>query len=127
MYRVSPMTYLIGAMVSDGVAKEEVQCSEIEFLQFVAPANLTCEEYVGQFIQAVGGSLQNPNSDQTCLYCPAASTDTYLSTLSIHYSERWRNFGVIWAFVVFNIFAALIAYWVVRVPKKNLRLALFSK
>ncbi|KAM0471305.1 hypothetical protein ACHAP7_009078 [Fusarium lateritium] len=119
MYRISPMTYLISAMISDGVAKSEVECSDIEFLQFQTPSNLTCEGYVGQFVDMVGGSLSNPESNGTCFYCPIASTDTYLATLSIHYSERWRNFGLIWAFIIFDIVAALGAYWIIRVPKKN--------
>jgi ABC-type multidrug transport system permease subunit len=127
MYRVSPLTYLIGGMVSDGVAKQQVECSEIEFLQFQAPANMTCEDYIGKFVEAVGGTLSNPESDQTCLYCPIASTDSYLATLSIRYSERWRNFGLIWAFIVFNIAAALVAYWLIRVPKKNSRVLFWKK
>ncbi|KAF5236734.1 hypothetical protein FANTH_11141 [Fusarium anthophilum] len=127
MYRVSPLTYLIGAMISNGVGKQEVTCSEIEFLQFQTPANLTCGEYVGQFVQAVGGALWNPGTNQTCLYCPIASTDTYLGTLSIRYSERWRNFGLIWAFIVFDVIAALVAYWLLRVPKKGKKLLFWKK
>ncbi|KAF5642396.1 ABC transporter CDR4 [Fusarium tjaetaba] len=127
MYRVSPLTYLIGAMISNGVGKQEVTCSDIEFLQFQTPANLTCGEYVGQFVQAVGGALTNPGSNQTCLYCPIASTDTYLGTLSIRYSERWRNFGVMWAFIVFDVAAALMAYWSIRVPKKGKGLLFWRK
>ncbi|RBR21077.1 hypothetical protein FVER53590_10580 [Fusarium verticillioides] len=127
MYRVSPLTYLIGAMISNGVGKQEVTCSEIEFLQFQTPANLTCGEYVGQFVQAVGGALSNPESNQTCLYCPIASTDTYLGTLSIHYSERWRNFGLLWAFIVFDVVAALAAYWIIRVPEKGKRFLFWKK
>ncbi|KAF5635813.1 ABC transporter CDR4 [Fusarium sp. NRRL 52700] len=127
MYRVSPLTYLIGAMISNGVGKQEVTCSEIEFLQFQTPANLTCGKYVGQFVQAVGGALSNPEANQTCLYCPIASTDTYLETLSISYSERWRNFGLIWAFIVFDVMAALMAYWLIRVPKKGTKLLFWKK
>ncbi|KAF5551419.1 ABC transporter CDR4 [Fusarium mexicanum] len=127
MYRVSPLTYLIGAMISNGVGKQEVTCSEIEFLQFQTPANLTCGEYVGQFVQAVGGALSNPGANQTCLYCPIASTDTYLGTLSIRYSERWRNFGLIWAFIMFDVIAALVAYWLLRVPKKGTKLLFWKK
>ncbi|KAJ4061402.1 Multidrug resistance protein [Fusarium oxysporum] len=127
MYRVSPLTYLIGAMISNGVGKQELTCSEIEFLQFQTPENLTCGEYVGQFVQAVGGALSNPGSSQTCLYCPIASTDTYLTTMSIRYSERWRNFGLLWAFIVFDVIAALAAYWLIRVPKKGTRLLFWKK
>ncbi|KAF5603178.1 ABC transporter CDR4 [Fusarium subglutinans] len=127
MYRVSPLTYLIGAMISNGVGKQEVACSEIEFLQFQTPANLTCGEYVGQFVQAVGGALSNPGANQTCLYCPIASTDTYLGTLNIRYTERWRNFGLIWVFIVFDVIAALVAYWLLRVPKKETKLLFWKK
>ncbi|ENH62835.1 ABC transporter CDR4 [Fusarium oxysporum f. sp. cubense race 1] len=127
MYRVSPLTYLIGAMISNGVGKQELACSEIEFLQFQTPENLTCGEYVGQFVQAVGGALSNPGSNQTCLYCPIASTDTYLATMSIRYSERWRNFGLLWAFIVFDVIAALAAYWLIRVPKKGTRLLFWKR
>ncbi|KAM0433852.1 hypothetical protein ACHAPT_003795 [Fusarium lateritium] len=121
MYRVSPMTYLIGAMLSNGVALQKVECSEVELLMFSPPANMTCEAYAGPFVQMAGGTLQNPQANETCLFCPVASTDTYLATLDIHYSERWRNFGLIWIYVVFNVFAALGAYWLLRVPKKSLR------
>ncbi|KAM0407508.1 hypothetical protein ACHAPD_012178 [Fusarium lateritium] len=127
MYRVSPMTYIIGAIVSVGVGKQQVQCSDIEFLQFQAPANLTCEKYAGPFVALAGGSFQNPDANQTCLYCPIASTDSYLATLTINYDERWRNFGLIWAFIIFDIFAALTAYWLIRVPKTNLKLAFWRK
>ncbi|KAF5717135.1 ABC transporter CDR4 [Fusarium mundagurra] len=67
MYCVSPLTYLIGAVISNGVGKQEVTCSEIEFLQFQTPANLTCGEYVGQLVQVIRGALSNPDSNQTCL------------------------------------------------------------
>jgi ATP-binding cassette subfamily G (WHITE) protein 2 (PDR) len=127
MYRVSPITYLIGGMISDGVAKSEVKCSEIEFLQFQAPSNLTCGDYVGEFVQLVGGSLSNPKSNQTCLYCPVASTDTYLAKISINYSDRWRNFGLIWAFIIFDVVVALGAYWLLRVPKKGMRLKFWKE
>ena len=116
------MTYIIGAIVSDGVGKQQVQCSDIEFLQFQPPANLTCEQYTGPFVEMVGGLIQNPNANQTCLYCPIAATDSYLGTLTINYNERWRNFGLIWVFIIFNILAALTAYWLIRISKINLKL-----
>lgn len=28
-----------------------------------------------------------------------------------------RNFGIIWAYIIFNGFAAVFLYWLVRVPK----------
>lgn len=115
------MTYLIGAMLSTGVALEQVNCSELELLRFNPPSNLSCEEYVGQLFQTIGGLLMNPNATDTCMYCPIASTDAYLARINIYYSERWRNFGLIWAFVLFNTVASLGAYWLWRVPKKGIK------
>jgi flagellar biosynthesis/type III secretory pathway M-ring protein FliF/YscJ len=33
--------------------------------------------------------------------------------------RRWRNFGLLWVYVVFNIFAAVFFYWLARVPKNK--------
>jgi ABC-type multidrug transport system permease subunit len=114
------MTYLIGAMLSTGVGLQDVHCDDIEFLMVQPPANSTCEEYIGPFVEMVGGSLQNPEANESCLYCPISSTDTFLDTVDIYYDQRWRNFGLVWVYVFFNIFAALGAFWLFRVPKKGI-------
>jgi hypothetical protein len=31
--------------------------------------------------------------------------------------QAWRNFGILWAFCIFNIVAALALYWLLRMPK----------
>jgi ABC-type multidrug transport system permease subunit len=33
------------------------------------------------------------------------------------YSDHWRNIGVLFAYVGFNIVAAVFLYWLCRVPK----------
>lgn len=33
------------------------------------------------------------------------------------YSNRWRDFGILFAYIIFNIFMAVFLYWLVRVPK----------
>ena len=33
-------------------------------------------------------------------------------------SQSGRNFGILWAYIVFNIFGAIFLYWLFRVPKK---------
>jgi ABC-type multidrug transport system permease subunit len=47
------------------------------------------------------------------------STDTFLAQVDSYYSEAWRNFGIMWAYLVFNVVAALGIYWWARVPKGN--------
>ncbi len=43
----------------------------------------------------------------------------FLAQVSSHYSERWRNFGLMWVYIIFNICAAVLIYWAVRVPKNR--------
>ncbi|KAH7165897.1 ABC-2 type transporter-domain-containing protein [Dactylonectria macrodidyma] len=119
MYRVSPMTYIIGAMLSDGVAKQQVECSTIEFLTLQPANNLTCGEYLEPFMQAAGGALQDPSSTDQCMFCAVAQTDAYLQTVGIEYGDRWRNWGLIWVYIIFNCFATVAFYWLARVPKRN--------
>ena len=34
-------------------------------------------------------------------------------------ADRWRNFGIMFAYIIFNVFGALFLYWLTRVPKKS--------
>jgi hypothetical protein len=47
-----------------------------------------------------------------------ADTNTLLKGLGLSYDLRWRNFGIMWAFVAFNVAGAVFLYWLARVPKK---------
>jgi ABC-type multidrug transport system permease subunit len=42
-----------------------------------------------------------------------------LNTLSVDPANRWRDFGLIWVFIAFNVVAAVVFYWVFRVPKNE--------
>ncbi|KAK3950278.1 ABC-2 type transporter-domain-containing protein [Pseudoneurospora amorphoporcata] len=124
MYRVSPFTYLVSAMLSVGVANTDVHCADVEFLKF-KPLNGTCAEYMADYINAVketsgsGGYLLDPDATDMCSYCPIGKTNMFLASVSSDYADRWRNFGILFAYIAFNILAALAVYWLVRVPKKN--------
>ncbi|KAK6189322.1 hypothetical protein LQW54_013385 [Pestalotiopsis sp. IQ-011] len=118
MYRVSPFTYLISAMLSTAVANTEVVCASNEYVSFEPPSGSTCIEYMSTYIQAAGGYLENDNATDTCNYCTIADTNVFLASVESYYADRWRNFGILWAFVIFNIVGALFLYWLTRVPKK---------
>ena len=119
MYRISPFTYLIDGMLSTGLANNEVVCSSIEYVKFNPPPDTTCYQYMSDYINAVGGYLTNDNATANCEFCTTSRTNTYLAALSSQYSTRWRNFGIMWAFIIFNVFAALGFYWWARVPRKQ--------
>ncbi len=122
MYRVSPFTYLINGMLAVGIANTNVECSEIEYSTFNPREGETCAEYLREYIYEPGlrgGYVRNPDATSQCQFCSAESTNVYLEQLSSQYSTRWRNFGIMWAFIIFNIGAALLLYWLARVPRKQ--------
>lgn len=129
MYRVSPFTYLVSAMLSTGTAGANVYCEGIEMLEFDPTPGKTCFEYMDTYINGVftpngteiykpfGGYLQNGNATANCSFCSIDKTDTFLAGVLSFYSDAWRNFGIMWAFIIFNIAAAVGIYWLARVPK----------
>ncbi|KAH6688979.1 ABC-2 type transporter-domain-containing protein [Plectosphaerella plurivora] len=120
MYRASPLTYLVDALLSTGLARNAVECSPIEMLSFEAPGGgVTCGEYMQPYMELAGGALANASSTAMCQFCQLASTDVFLGTVSSNYDRRWRNFGFMWIYIGFNLVAALGLYWLVRVPKKG--------
>ncbi|KAK0709208.1 ABC-2 type transporter-domain-containing protein [Lasiosphaeria miniovina] len=119
MYRLSPFTYLVSAMLSTGVANTEVRCAANEYLKF-EPLNGTCGEYFDKYITATGGYLLDPSNLKECAYCAINNTNQFLLSVNADYADRWRNFGIMFAFIIFNVFAALAVYWIVRVPKNKL-------
>ncbi|KAK7206453.1 ATP binding cassette transporter [Myxozyma melibiosi] len=119
MYRISPFTYLVDAMLSVGVANTEVTCSAIEYSQFPTEGNLTCGEYMSGYMSVAGGYLEDPESTDMCSFCSLKYTNVFLASVHSSYDLRWRNFGLMWAYIIFNVFGAFFAYWLFRVPKKT--------
>ncbi|KLO83228.1 putative ABC1 transport protein [Fusarium fujikuroi] len=119
MYRVSPFTYLISAILSTAVANTEAVCAQNEYVVFPPPEGKTCGEYMQAYIKSAGGYLVDESSNSTCTYCTIGDSNVFLARVQSHYDERWRNFGLMWVYIIFNVFAALALYWLVRVPKNK--------
>jgi ABC-type multidrug transport system permease subunit len=117
MYRVNPFTYVVDGFLGTALANAPVSCASNEILTFNSPADTTCGSYLAGYIEQAGGYVLDPDVAGICNYCPMASTNDFLSSLSMSYGNRWRNFGILWVYVVFNIGAAVFIYWLARVPK----------
>ncbi len=117
MYRVSPFTYWISAVLSTGLANVPVTCSSNEYVKIIPPSNQTCEEYLGTYKAATGGYLLNGDASNECMYCPISSTNTFLARINSNYAHRWRDFGLFMVYIVFNVCAAVFFYWLARMPK----------
>ena len=119
MYRVSPFTYLVEGMLSVGIANTSVQCADNEFVTFSPPSGQTCGQYMKPYIRQAGGYLQDHSATDSCNFCTFDQTNFFLGGLGLSYGNVWRDFGVLWVYIVFNAFAAVGIYWLARVPKNK--------
>lgn len=83
------------------------------------PTGSTCGQYLGPYASVAMGSIYNPDATSDCQYCTLTNADQYLSASAISYSTRWRNYGIGFSYIVFNIFAAVLMYYFFRVRKSS--------
>ncbi|KAL3491060.1 ABC-2 type transporter-domain-containing protein [Aspergillus germanicus] len=119
MHPVSPGTYLVGGVMSAALAGSNITCTGIELLSISPPWNLTCGEFLDPFATETGGNLLNPDATDMCRYCVISTADQFLSRFDIYYEDAWRNFGVFWVYILFNVAAAVGLYWVFRMPRRG--------
>lgn len=117
LYRVSPLSYWVSAVLSTGLANVDVTCAANEYTTITPPDGQTCNDYLADYISRAGGYVLNPDATSACSYCRVKDTNVFLSHISSEYSHRWRDFGIMWAYIAFNVVAALALYWLARMPK----------
>jgi len=117
MWRVSPLTYFVQGITGTAMAGRQIECSSNELSIFDPPPSQTCGTYLTPFLTDAPGRLENPTSTANCSYCPLRNTDQLLAASDIYYSARWRNFGLLWAYIIFNVCATIIFYYTFRVKK----------
>jgi ATP-binding cassette subfamily G (WHITE) protein 2 (PDR) len=117
MYRLSPLTYIIGGLSATGLSGRPIACSDTEMNVFQPPSGQSCGDYLNAYLKMAPGQLTNPAAMSNCSYCPLTTADQFLSASEIKWSQRWSNFGIVWAYIFFNIAAAFILYYAFRVSK----------
>ncbi|KAJ5404505.1 ABC multidrug transporter A-2 [Penicillium cosmopolitanum] len=118
MYRVSPFTYLVSAVLSTGLSGSDATCSDIELLKVDPPTGQTCIEYLGEYAEFAQAKVFNGNATSGCEICSITNADQFLLQLNIKFSDHWRNIGLLFVYIGVNILGALLLYWLARVPKK---------
>ncbi|KAF2759741.1 hypothetical protein EJ05DRAFT_531238 [Pseudovirgaria hyperparasitica] len=114
MYRVTPITYLVEGLSTTGLGRRAIECARQEVLVLQGPTNVTCEIYLGPYVSANGGRILNPDSMGSCRFCPVADTDSFLGVLTMSYSRRWLDLGLMFVYIAFNVSAALGVYWLIN-------------
>lgn len=110
-YYVSPFTYLVSSLMSTATHGVPVRCAEPEINIFNPPAGMTCGEYAGVFAREALASIYNPDATANCQFCRYAVSDAYLAGVNMFYEDRWRDFGYLCAFTVFNTVLFFAVYW----------------
>ncbi|KAI8989100.1 pleiotropic drug resistance ABC transporter [Trametes punicea] len=121
MYRLSPYTYLIEALLGQALGKMPIQCSPVELVTIQPPLGQTCSQYLNSYISLAGGYITNPDATSGCQYCSFSTTDAFLGTsFNIFYSHHWRDLGIFAAFICFNVFCIYSFTYIFRVRSGNL-------
>ncbi|KAI9673041.1 MAG: hypothetical protein M1817_003205 [Caeruleum heppii] len=109
MYYLTPFTYLLEGFLGVITHSVPVQCSADEFAQFSPPPGQSCQQYVAPYIQMAGGYVEELNG--LCNFCQYANGDEFSRSFNVKYSNKWLDFGVFWAFVIFNFVAVFFFSW----------------
>ncbi|ELU38936.1 ABC transporter [Rhizoctonia solani AG-1 IA] len=126
LYQIDPFTRVVSGMVSTELHGLKITCSALEFAVFQPPQGQTCLQWAGDFVNVSVGYLDNPDSTFDCgyaarflrsgtymlspgRYCPYEYGDDFYNRLGISFDTRWRDFGIVIAFTVFNIIVTSIA------------------
>ena len=110
LYRASPLSYWVSAVLSTGLANVDVICASNEFITFNPPQGQKCGDYMQDYMSRAGGYLLDDKATIDCHFCRVQHTNVFLSEINAEYSTRWRNFGIFWVCIVFNFGMAMILY-----------------
>ncbi|KFA54591.1 hypothetical protein S40293_02258 [Stachybotrys chartarum IBT 40293] len=121
VYRASPFTYLASGLLAAGVGGTQIRCSDNEYQSLRLPTDTatwgsTCGDYLLSLAQSSGGYVLNPGATAgNCLYCPVKETDQLFASLGMEVGRKWANVGFSMAYVVFNVLATFLFYFICRV------------
>ncbi|KAF2021680.1 ABC-transporter [Aaosphaeria arxii CBS 175.79] len=110
-YYVSPFTWLVSALMSAGVSGVRVRCAPAEINIFQPPQGTTCGEYAGTFAKMTGAAIYNLEASKDCQFCRYEVADAYLATVNMDYGDRWRNVGLLVAYICFNVCVFTLGFY----------------
>lgn len=103
LYELDPFTRLIGGMLVTELHGRKVQCTDGELNRFTAPSGQTCGEYMSNFFTSGGPGYIVDNSTSDCAYCAFSVGDQFYEPLGYDFSHRWRDLGILAAFIGSNL------------------------
>lgn len=122
MFPLSPFTYLIEGMLGAVLNDQPVRCAPNEYNAITPPPGQSCAQYLANFVT----DLQGPNlgtgyyiegSDGTCDYCQFRVGNDYLRSINMNAAYRFRDLGIICAYIAFNILLCFALFYFFRIFK----------
>ncbi|KAH8704355.1 ABC-2 type transporter-domain-containing protein [Phaeosphaeriaceae sp. PMI808] len=110
MYRVTPFTYLMEAMLSVVIHKVPITCARDELAVVQPPPGLTCQKYLGPHISQAGGYVQTL-ANGFCGYCQFKDGDQFGVSFNVFERHFWRDSWLLCAYVAFNFTFVYACSW----------------
>ncbi|KAK5116214.1 hypothetical protein LTR62_008540 [Meristemomyces frigidus] len=104
LYQLDPFTRLISGLVATELHGLPVVCKQSELNLFSAPSGQTCGQYMADFFVRGGAGYIIDNATSNCAYCAYSVGDQFYEPLGISFAHRWRDFGILTAFIGSNLF-----------------------
>ncbi|KAL5339404.1 ABC-2 type transporter-domain-containing protein [Aspergillus crustosus] len=111
MYWLTPFHYLLEGFLGVLVHNVPMECVEREEAFFSLPPGAnSCQEYAGSYLSQGTGYVRDAG-DGMCGYCLFSNGDQFATNFNVYYSHKWRDYGIFWAFVMFNFAAVFFCSW----------------
>ena len=120
MYYTSPFTYLLEGFLGVALHNRPVICAPHEFARFPPPPGQTCQSYTREFIAQAGGYVQD-GANGLCEFCQYANGDEFARGFNVYYAHKWRDYGIFWAYCVFNFAVVFLCSWLYLGGLKGLK------
>ncbi|KAG2057552.1 hypothetical protein BDR06DRAFT_994992 [Suillus hirtellus] len=112
MYKISPYTYIIESLLGQAIGGDSIECS----LSLSTIEWLDAWQLNGSFIESAGGYLANPEATERYQLYFAKTADQFMySRFNIKYSNHWRNLGIVFGYVAFNVVAVFWFTYFMRI------------
>ncbi|KAI8371221.1 ABC-2 type transporter-domain-containing protein [Choanephora cucurbitarum] len=122
MYWLDPFHYYIEGLAVNELQNVNVVCTSDDLIKFTPPEGQTCGEYTANFFSyGAPGYLDNPDavSPEMCGYCTYNSgTEFVNSRFGWSPQNKWRNFGILCAYFVFNVIVFVGLVYLFRKPRR---------
>ncbi|CAO3636970.1 unnamed protein product [Cunninghamella blakesleeana] len=123
MYWIDPFHYFIEGLTVNEMENVAIRCTDEDLIRFSPPPGQTCFDYTKTFFEKYNatGYISNPDATQPeqCGYCLYATGEEFFETnYQWTRDAKWRNFGILIAFLLFNIFLTIFLVYLRRKPRR---------